>query len=156
MNTIEMFERAIRDGLAAYSAEAVPVSWLHCASVPLDGDNQTGRQAFPQILIAAGGKEHADDGATWNTAITITCQTLSEADKDASVLGFMYEAVEDYFEHLLEGDGDDEVVRRFQANVRQTLPTFCLGGFSPTASDGVTEQEQSRFVIFLGTLHYEY
>ena len=110
MSTIEMLERAISDGLATFAAEAVPASWLHCASRPVDGDNETGRQAFPQILIVAGGKEHADDGVTWNTTITITCETLSEADRDASVLCQMYEAVERYFEHILRDDDDDEIV----------------------------------------------
>ena len=156
MNTIEMFERAIRESLAQFAAEAVPVSWLHCASVPTDCDNETGLQAFPETLIAAGGKEHADDGATWNTALTITCTTLAEQDKDAAILMRMYEAVEDFFEHLIVGDADDEIVQHFSAVVRQTMPTFCLGGFTPMASDGVIEQEQLRLVPFMGTLHYEY
>lgn len=156
MNTVEMFERAIRESLAQYAAEAVPVSWLHCASVPVDGDNATGLQRFPETLIAVGGKEHADDGVTWNSAITITCATLSEHDRDASILARMYEAVESFFEHLLTAEADDEIASHFSAVVRQTLPTFCLGGFTPMASDGVIVQEQMRLMPFIGTLHYEY
>lgn len=156
MNSIEMLERALRESLAQYAANAVPVSWLHCASVPVDGDNATGLQSFPEILIAVGGKEHADDGVTWNSAITITCTTLAEQDKDGAILMQMYEAVEAFFEHLLVGDADDEIVQHFSAVVRQTMPTFCLGGFTPIASDGVMVQEQLRLVPFMGTLHYEY
>lgn len=156
MNTIQAFETSVRNCLAVFGAEAVPVSWLHCSSIPADGDNTSGLQAYPQLLIAVAGKEFAEDGVTWSTAITITCETLSEDDRDASLLNSMYEAVETMFEHLVKGDATDEVVMHFNAQMRQALPTFCLGRFVPTASDGIIEQEQSRLVTFAGAFEYDY
>ena len=156
MNTIQAFEIAVRNCLAVFGAEAVPVSWLHCSSIPTDGDNASGLQAYPQMRIAVGGKEHAEDGVTWSTAITITCETLSEDDQDAAQLNGMYEAVETFFEHLIDGDADDEVVEHFNAQMRQSMPSFCLGRFVPSASDGILEQEQSRLVTFAGAFEYDY
>jgi len=156
MNTPQMFELAVRECLAQYASEAVPVSWLHCGLTPTDGDNKSGVERFPQILIIAGGKGRNDDGQSWDTVVTATCVTIAEEDRDGANLVRMYEAVEDFFEHLLEDHEEDEERLHFVNVVRQSLPSFCLGAFEPEAMDGVTLTDGLRIIQFGGTLNYRY
>jgi len=156
MNTCQTLELAIRESLAQYAGEAIPVSWLHCAFTPTDEDNGTGRVAYPQLLITVGGKAQDESGTQWDSVVTLTCATLSEQDCDGHNLAAMYEAAEEFFEHLLHGDELDERVAHFQGVVRRTIPTFCLGGFTPEATDGATVQEGLRIAQFAGVLHYGY
>ena len=156
MSTPQMFELAVREGLAQYAAEAIPVSWLHCGLTPTDRDNESGVEMFPQVLIFAGGKTRNDDGQSWDTVITVTCATLSEEDRDGTVLAKIYDGVEEFFEHLLEDHEEDEERLHFVNVVRQSLPSFCLGAFEPEAMDGVTLTDGLRIIQFGGTLNYRY
>jgi len=158
MNTPQILELAIRATLAQFAANAVPVSWLHCAFTPTDATNESGAVAFPQMVIQVGGKAQASEGTTWDSAVTIICASLSEDDPRGDQRAAMYEAAEDIFEHLIPRDKQDfdEVAQYFAAQVRQSIPTFCLGGFSPDASDGATVTDGLYLATFSGVLHYEY
>lgn len=156
MNTPQILELAIRATIAQYAAEVVPVSWLHCAMTPTDLTNEDGVTQFPQLLIQVGAKGEASEGTTWDSAVTIICASLSEDDPRGEQRAQMYEAVEDTFEHLLHGNAADEVVQYFSAQVRQSLPTFCLGGFTPEAGEGATITDGLYLATFTGVLHYEY
>ena len=156
MNTPQILELAIRATLAQYAANAVPVSWLHCAFTPTDATNEGGAVTFPQMVIQVGGKAQASDGTTWDSAVTIICASLSEDDPRGDQRAAMYEAAEDIFEHLLHGDTTDEIAQYFTMQVQQSLPTFCLGGFTPDASEGATVADGLYLATFSGVLHYEY
>lgn len=154
-STVQTFELALRATLAQYAAEAVPVSWIHCAMSPTDEDNREGVETYPQLLVQAGSKGRADNGSTWETAVTLTCVTLSEADADGTSLAGMFAAVEYVMDRLAARD-DNEVQSFFISAVRQSIPTFCFGEFAPEASDGVMVTEGLRTIQLTGTLQYDY
>ena len=156
MNTPLIFERAFRDTLAQYAAEVVPVSWMHMAMQPADGDNEAGNVRFPQMLIQCGGKGVGSEGATWDTWLSVTMASISEDDPRGEQRAQMYEAVEDLLTPFRYADMTDERVEYFVNAVRQSLPTFTLGGFTPEATEGALVVDGLFIAVFTGTLHYDF
>lgn len=154
MNIPNTIELAIRETVAQFAPDAVPVAWIHCATTPADLINPRGVVQYPQMRIACGGKLQAQDASVWDAPITIYCASLAEEDTDGAQMNGIYGAVEAVFDHLLFGDAADEVVQCFTEAVRRDYPAFILGGFSPMGGEGAQVLDGVYSFIFGGTLHF--
>ncbi len=150
MNFPEAIEYAAKETLGRFAGDGNPPLWLRSAQCQEAPGNRTAKQYFPQVYLTCSSKYGESGECTYAVRLEAAVTTWFEDDRDCSMRARFFGEVERVFDQLASGG---EVEEFFTGKVRESFPSFALGGVSP--QEAVPElSEGAQVMAWAAVIHF--